>query len=332
MIKSLTVVNYLDKKLKIPFGKNNKSGFIITSIKGLGPVKADINMNNRAISDGASYNSSRCQCRNIVIEMYFDENTGDTIEDIRQKSYEYFPLKKILQLIIETDNRICTTYGYVETNEPDIFSEKEGAQISILCPDSYFNSYSTIRINSRNGYKRVFEFPFSNEDIELPFMEFGNITNEFVNQFEYAGDVETGIELCIEFTSHIPSYTLDSNIVKFPTHLLIHHMSEISGRLPSYTTLDLGKLQDIDCYPQPGDVIKISTVKGCKSAVFFRKTGMNFLSKGVNVLNCLTVTNGWIELQRGINSLEVVWDCDMPIPFDMTFEVDVYYNDKYEGV
>ena len=63
---------------------------------------------------------------------------GESIEDLRQKSYKYFPLKKSVELTIETDNRYVKTTGYVESNEPNIFSSQEGSLIFFIWSFSYF--------------------------------------------------------------------------------------------------------------------------------------------------------------------------------------------------
>ena len=42
MIKSVTVTNYLGESIKLELGFPEKSGFLIQSIDGLGPPKADI--------------------------------------------------------------------------------------------------------------------------------------------------------------------------------------------------------------------------------------------------------------------------------------------------
>jgi phage-related protein len=142
MIKSITVTNYLGDSIKLELGRPEQSGFLIKSISGLGPSKANINTTEVSTNDGSLFNSARLNQRNIVFDFIFVESINrESIEDIRQKSYKYFPIKKNVDLLIETDNRIVKTTGYVESNEPNIFSSQEGAQISIICPDPYF--YST---------------------------------------------------------------------------------------------------------------------------------------------------------------------------------------------
>ena len=65
-------------------------------------------------------------------------------------------------MIFETDNRMCETTGWVESNEPTIFSREEGCQISVICPDPYFYSLSKDS-TIFSGIEPALEFPFSNE-------------------------------------------------------------------------------------------------------------------------------------------------------------------------
>ena len=103
MIKSITVTNYLGDSIKLDLARPEESGFVVTSVTGLGSGKANINMTEVATNDGSLYNSSRLPSRNIVISLKYLWQS--TIEDVRQLSYKYFPIKKKLTLLIETDNR-----------------------------------------------------------------------------------------------------------------------------------------------------------------------------------------------------------------------------------
>lgn len=119
-------------------GKEIESGLLITSIDGLGPSKASINMSEYAAIDGQSFNSARLSGRNIVIHaLYSDVN--NSIEEARLLSYKMFPIKSKVKIKAIADNRTVETEGYVESNEPDIFSKRSGCQISILCEDAYFD-------------------------------------------------------------------------------------------------------------------------------------------------------------------------------------------------
>ena len=163
MIKSVTITNYLQESVKIDLTEPETSGFIIRSIEGLGPAKANVNFTELATLDGALDNGALLNTRNIVMSLIFEGTP--TIEDTRLKSYKYFPIKQNLTFEIETDNRHCFTVGRVESNTPTIFSnEREGCQISILCPSSYFQDMNDTIVDF-NAVTGEFEFPFDNDSI-----------------------------------------------------------------------------------------------------------------------------------------------------------------------
>ena len=82
MIKSITVTNHTGDSIKVELTRPEFSGFAITNIEGLGPVKADINMTDISTYDGGLYNSSRLGIRNIVFNIIFINYYGESIEDI----------------------------------------------------------------------------------------------------------------------------------------------------------------------------------------------------------------------------------------------------------
>lgn len=140
MIKKVTVYQKPDKSdaftmvLTSPTNVSDKTGFVIDKIDGLGPVEADINTTEMVV-DGDLFNTARIGKRNIVLELIFYSETGTGIEEVRQRSYTLFPTKKQVYIEVETDNRTLWTKGYVEKNEPDIFSDMCKTQVSIICPD-----------------------------------------------------------------------------------------------------------------------------------------------------------------------------------------------------
>ena len=136
MIKSITVTNYVGDSIKLELTKPQESGFIIQSITGLGPGAANINTSEVSTNDGSLFNSARVPSRNIVISIKY--LWKETIEQARHLSYKYFPIKRKVTLLIETDHRMAQIEGYVETNDPDIFSSDEGTEVSIICPYPFF--------------------------------------------------------------------------------------------------------------------------------------------------------------------------------------------------
>lgn len=162
MIRNIKIINYKNEEVTIDINSSYSSGFNIRQIDGLGPVKANIVTTKNVTSDGDIYNSARADKRNIVLTLGFDIRTNlglNMIEDVRHKSYQFFPLKSLVKINIETDKRTLYTYGYVESNEPNIFSNDETAQISVICPDSYFTSENE-RNFSLDQIKPLFKFPF----------------------------------------------------------------------------------------------------------------------------------------------------------------------------
>ena len=103
LIRAVTFTNYLGDSIRLDLARPEESGFIIKSVTGLGPGKANINTTEIATNDGSLFNSSRMPSRNIVISLAY--MWKDSIEDVRQLSYKYFPIKKKLTMLIETDNR-----------------------------------------------------------------------------------------------------------------------------------------------------------------------------------------------------------------------------------
>lgn len=279
MIKSVTITNHLDESIKLDLFNPEDSGFIIKSIEGLGPVKANINFKELATNDGSIDNSARLSSRNIVMNLQFIESP--TIEETRLKSYKYFPIKRNIKLLIETDSRICETIGRVETNVPTIFSNSEGCQISILCANSYFYSAGENGTNQTTFYGTdpVFEFPFSNESLTEDLIEFGSIENRTEGTIYYDGDAEIGITI------------------------QIHAVGEAEGLVIYNTkTREIMRINDdklkslMGSGIQAGDEITITTSRGEK--------GIYMLRNGVttNILNSLEKPIKWFQLSKGDNT------------------------------
>lgn len=279
MIKSVTITNHLDESIKLDLFNPEESGFIIKNIEGLGPVKANINFKELATNDGAIDNSARLSSRNIVMSLQFMESP--TIEETRLKSYKYFPIKRNIKILIETDSRICETIGRVETNVPTIFSNAEGCQISILCSNPYFYSAGENGTNQTifYGTEPLFEFPFSNESLTEDLIEFGSIENRTEGTIYYDGDAEIGITI------------------------QIHAVGEAEGLVIYNTkTREIMQINDdklkslMGSGIQAGDEITITTSRGEK--------GIYMLRSGVttNILNSLEKPIKWFQLSKGDNT------------------------------
>lgn len=277
MIQSVTVINYLGDVMELDLMNPEKSGFVVKSITGLGPSKGVINTTEVSTNDGSIYNSARKTQRNIVMQLGF--LWSDTIEDARHRTYKYFPVKKLLTLIFKTDKRHCMITGYVESNEPDIFSKNSGCQISIICPDPSFYALDSESSNTTtfNGIEPLFEFEFENEGVEGT-IEFGEIRSKAENVVTYDGDEEVGIRISIFALGPATNITIYNSLTR------------------ETMTIDTSKIEALTGQGIiDGDEITICTVKGSKGITLLRA------GKTTNILNCLGKNIAWFQLTKGDN-------------------------------
>lgn len=278
MIKSITITNYLGEELTLKLDAPDESGMYIKKIDGLGPPVATINTKELATSDGGVFNSSRTSTRNIVLELGFLFNPS--IETIRQLTYKYFPIKQKLRFRIDTDNRVAETYGYVESNEPNIFSQNESTQISIICPDPYLYSAGRDGLNATvfSGIEPVFEFPFSNESLTAKLIEIGTLQYATEKNIYYSGESEVGIVIHIHATGDVGDITIYNTRTREVMKILASKIESLTGK---------GIIN--------GDDIIISTLKGDKYARLLRD------GEYTNILNALDRNSDWFLLTKGDN-------------------------------
>ena len=305
MIKAVTVTNYRGDSLRLELAKPHLSGFAVTGITGIGPGTATINTTDRATGDGSLFNSARSPQRNIVISLRYLWN--NTIEESRQLLYRYFPLKRKVTLLFETDNRTAEIEGYVETNDPNIFSKVQGSDISIICPDPNFYSAGANGVTTVvfSGVEPLFEFPFEC-DADNP-IEFGDIEKKAENVITYDGEVDIGVVMTIHAlgdASNITVYNVGTR------EKMIIDTSKISA----LTGLSEGGMI-------AGDDIIISTVKRNKFVRFVRE------GEVYNILGCLSRDSNWLSLTKGDNI--VAYSAETG---DSNLQFTVEYVTAYEGV
>lgn len=282
MIKSVTVTNYLGETLKMELARPEKSGFAITQIKGLGPQKSSINMTEISTSDGGTINSSRRNARNIVLTLDFSfySYRYSSIEEARYDTYKYFPGGYDVDLEIETDFRVAKIRGRVEDNAPNIFAKQETAMISIICPDPNFYSAGEKGNNTVvfSGVEKVFEFPFENNSLTEPLIEFGSIENKTEQVVTYQGDAKIGVTITIHALGEAGTLTIYNTGTREIMRIDTNKLAEMTGA--GITS---------------GDEIVICTVRNQKGATLLRG------GKEINILNCLGKPIQWFTLSKGDN-------------------------------
>lgn len=273
MIHAVTVKNPIGDELRMELPNPESSGFLVAGIDGLGPPKASINTSSGASLDGVFYNSARTEARNIVMSLVMVPSP--TIEDSRLLSYRFFPIKGEVTLTVETDRRVGEIKGYVESNEPSIFSQQESTQISVLCPDPWFVDLSrpTGSQAAFYGVEPQFEFAFSNESLTERLIQMGEHVNIITRNIEYEGDVETGVLFSIEMRGSVNTPVI---------------YNTATGNAITINTTFIN-----------GDVVIINTRRGEKSLYRIRN------GVYLNLLNYLGTNTEWLTLKKGSNPLAI---------------------------
>lgn len=276
MIKSLTVENPKGESLKMVLTEPDKSGLIIESIDGLGPADANINTYELATADGGIYSGARLNMRTVTLSLRMME--FPSIEHSRQLTYKYFPIKKKVKLILDTDLKTVECEGYVESNDPTIFSEQEGTVITVTCPDpAFYHGHYSTKIFS--GVEPLFEFPFSNESLSEDLIEFGELRLDTRASINYVGDMDTGMDILIHFIGTATNITLYNTDTR-------EKMKIDTGKIAKLTNAAVGL----------GDDILISTKRGNRYA--------RLLRNGVytNIISAIDKDADWMQLSVGENT------------------------------
>lgn len=313
MFKSVTVTNYRGDSLELPLTWPNDAGLLISKIDGITPGNVQVNSQDFAVLDGGVYNSSRMETRNITIEFYYGRPgmipaiDNHDVETARHIAYRYFPVKTQVRLDFLTEERNLSIWGYVESNDTDIFSEHEKGQVSIVCPDPYFYEKDTVSYEL-GSYIPEFEFPFSNESLTEPLICFSDYGSGSIYHVEYNGDIEVGATVRIHFVEEplIPEITIyDISHNKY----LILNFNDIES--------DTGVT-----IQQYGDIV-VSSVRGEKD-IYYERFGTR-----KSIIGAFDVMNfPWMYLTPGENLFGFVYD-DQYVN-DVTITVE--HRGAYGGV
>jgi hypothetical protein len=170
--------------------------------------------------------------------------------------------------------------GYVESNEPDIFSDYETATISIICPDPNIYSAGDDRLLRVvfSGVEAKFEFPFENNSLTEKLLEMGSIQSKKEQNVYYEGDSDIGILIIIHAIGTVEKLTIYNSESRGTIYIDTDKLTEMTGNPIIY-----------------GDIITINTRKGEKGATLLRE-GITY-----NILNCIARNATWFTLSKGNN-------------------------------
>lgn len=277
MIKYIQVTNKNGNYLRIPLYFDYTSDYAIMNIEGIGQVKPEISMTSLASYSGVIVNGIDFKSRNIVLTLLF---MGNDIEQNRLNLYKMAPVGSVVNIQIRTDHGLYTIDAIVESNETPIFTEKEQATISFLCPDPYFIDITDTNINKVKSFSDIVpEFEFS---FELnPKVEFSDIIKNNKLELYYSGTTSTGFILHNYFYSDgIGSYY---QISKENTNELMY--------------FDNSRIQDITGKQlSEGDDLIIDTRPENRSTYLIRD------DKKYPMYGALDSGESWFTLNPGINT------------------------------
>lgn len=193
MITNVIFSNSVNKQVTaelVPDLSNTTPRYFIGGIQGLGPVGSELASSNTPGADGVRIHRPRLGPRNLVFSIRHSQySVGDSVEALRDDLYSTMvPGSKLTIQFLRTNKPTLTAEGYVETIEPDIFTDTPTLAMSILCESSYFldgalrtqtvsNQTQLNTLNNELGSAPTeFSIRFSNVPAGTTYVELGNGT------------------------------------------------------------------------------------------------------------------------------------------------------------
>ena len=256
----------------------HSNDYTVTNVEGLNPPKATINTAVVASFDVPRYNSSRMGERNLVLTVVIENE----IERNRLNLYQHFKPKKPCKLYYKNASRDVSIVGYVETFEVSLFDNRQMAQISVICPDPFFQALAERTVDFRS-VTPLFHFPFAATAAGVPYSEQEtNVSKVIIN----GGDVESGVLI-----------TLHAN-----------------GPVSNPVLYNVDTRESLGLTLQDGDTVTINTNKGQKS-ILLNRGGVT-----TNIINRLVRGSSWFQIASGENTFTYTVADDLTANLTVTFQ------------
>lgn len=205
-------------------------GINVENITGLDPVKATLVSSSFANQDGAVYQSSRRDTRNIVLTLGLDPDpTLNTVLSLRRYVYSFFRPKDQITLkfyVDDTDDSIEDGYliaGVVESCLSEMFAQEPVINISVMCFDPDFQDPIPVNVTELQS------------------------TDIVSTEVDYGGTTPTGLVFTVNVNQTLSEFS-------------IYFVD------PSNNTWSM----DVSASFVTGDTVTISTVPGNKYATLLR--------------------------------------------------------------
>lgn len=185
MLVRVEVRNSQGALLDLPLD-DDSSGLYIENIDGLDPVKATLVSTSTAGADGAQYQNSRREARNLVVKMGVEPDwINTTVTDLRKRLYAFFmPKTEAFLRFYMDDGLYVDITGRVESFDFPLFTKDPEANLSLMCFQPDFIDPNPVNLSK---------------------MSVSDVT-EFVVQYD--GTVETGVVWTIRPDRAVGEFTL----------------------------------------------------------------------------------------------------------------------------
>lgn len=294
MIHEIVATNSLGEKLSLDLEDPWSSGIAVKEVTGIGPVKSEVSFEKFALIDGGLFKGVKVGTRNTVLTLI---PIGESIEFGRQRIYEMFPVAETIDLQIRTDLKIAHLEFYVESVEPNIFSERQEIQISLISMNPFWRSSAmqTEHMVRFNAADPMFEFPEYSPAVPNQRLVFAEERSDHLRTINYTGDAPTGIVIVFSFKSTVTRLSIDNRT---------------TGEGMSFAKAGMF---------YPNEQLIVDTRDGAKT-ITHRAGGRESHIAGI-----ISAQSQWIRLYRGENVMSLEFDAD-PSAVDTTIEFETLYR------
>lgn len=284
---------FIDNGILSPININDAKIYATIEATGMAAMDAVVNTESIPTTDAYVENGSHANIRNIVLSI----KPLKDIEQNRTKLYDYFQIKHKVKLRYMMDDKDYMISGIVETIDLNPFSSNVIIQVSILCPQPYWEDALKM-ITDISRITKLFEFPFSIEG-DCP-IEVSRINDDVIQIVNNIGNVDTGV------------------IVK-----LLALGTVVN---PEIYSVDERKMMKLNITLRIGDEAYINTNSGNKS-IKLKRDGkiINIINKLVRDSN--SVDAHWFVLHTGLNRFACLAEDGSEF-----MEATVEHANKYQGI
>lgn len=235
---------------------------------GTAPPGATINTSKVALNDGARFNSSTRNVRNLILTIHIVRDVGRS----RLNLYRYIISGEYIKVYYKTDYLDVWIEGRVEAVECDEWTLGQVMQVSIVCP-----------------------FPFW-QDMTETYTDAGNVTS--LLEFPWSAP-EEGVELS---AVNMESYTVVHNTGHVKSGMRLVLRATVRSLQPRIYNVGTGEWMGFLVDMLPGDILTVDTTEGQKS-VYLESDGVK-----TNYINTIMSGSTWLQLAPGDNEISYTVD------------------------